>query len=152
MTERSAGSPPGSSIRSPASATLRRVWLWGPVAGYMAVMFYLSSQSYPPTPPRVWDKFLHVVEYFGLAVLVCRAIAGGLPPRIDRRVAWLTFAITVGYGLTDELHQLFVPERSADFRDLIADAVGAAAAVIACWAWHIIRNPRRQIPNLKTQR
>ncbi len=124
-------SPPNSNL-------LWTAWLWGPVAAYMALMFYLSAQSYPPVPPRVWDKLLHGLEYFGLAVLVFRALSGGLPAMVTVRRALLTLAITVGYGASDEVHQLFVPLRSADFRDLLADAFGAVAALIVCWACHII--------------
>jgi VanZ family protein len=120
----------------------------------MALMFYLSAQSYPPVPPRVWDKLLHGLEYFGLGVLVFRAVAGGLPATVDVRRALLTVAITVGYGASDEVHQLFVPMRSADFRDLVADAFGAAAALIVCWAWHIIwvSSFKSRVPGSTSQR
>ncbi len=42
------------------------------------------------------------------------------------------------YGVSDEVHQLFVPRRQFDVRDLAADAVGAGARPAAWWLWGII--------------
>jgi VanZ family protein len=50
----------------------------------------------------------------------------------------MAIAITVGYAVTDELHQLFVAGRSAELYDLLADAAGAVVGTAACWAWGII--------------
>jgi VanZ family protein len=50
--------------------------------------------------------------------------------------AWL---IAVAYGATDEWHQMYVPSRTADVRDLAADAIGAFVAAIAIKAWSIIK-------------
>jgi VanZ family protein len=36
------------------------------------------------------------------------------------------------YGATDELHQLFVPQRSTELSDVVADSLGAA---LAAWVW-----------------
>src|SRR6185503_11578642 len=54
-----------ASVSAPALTTpVRRAWLWGPVVVYMAVIFYLSSQSNPPVPDAIPDWVLHGVEYF----------------------------------------------------------------------------------------
>ena len=108
-----------------------------PVVAYMAAIFYSSSLSQPPIPGGS-DKPLHALAYFGLAVLVARAVAGGLPPRLTIRAAAAVVAIGCGYGITDEVHQMFVGGRTADWRDLVADAVGVLAGTAACWAWGII--------------
>lgn len=108
---------------------------------YMAAIFYVSAQSDPPLPPGVPDKDLHALAYFGLAILVLLALAGRLPSRVTRTLAIVTMLIVVGYGATDEVHQRFVPGRTADVLDLAADAVGGAVALLACWAWNIIRAP-----------
>ena len=47
--------------------------------------------------------------------------------------------ISTIYGVTDEVHQMFVPLRTADLADLAADALGAAAAVLVLYAAHTIR-------------
>jgi VanZ family protein len=51
-------------------------------------------------------------------------------------VAW---CLAVAYGVSDEFHQSFVPNRHAELRDLGSDAIGAFVAVIVVGAWGIIR-------------
>jgi len=108
----------------------------------MAAIFYVSSLAQPPMPPGP-DKPWHAVAYFGFAVVVVRASAGGLPRRIGLRTAGLAIALAVGYAVTDEIHQRFVPGRSADAYDLMADAIGVLAGTAACWAWGIIAQTSR---------
>jgi len=123
----------------------------GPVVALMAAIFLASSSSNPPAPAAVSDKVLHMAAYAALAVLVFRAVSGGLPARLTRATVLATLLITIGYGVTDEVHQMFVPLRSPELYDLFADAAGAAAGLIACWAWAIIEIPDRkpQSPNPK---
>ena len=102
-----------------------RVGLWLPPLVYMAVIFYLSSQSnpLPEVTARVWDKVLHTVEYAALAVLLGRALLGeGLGVLTAFAAAAL---LAAAYGATDEYHQLFVPRRTGDLHDWMADAAGA---------------------------
>ena len=112
--------------------------LWLPVIAYMAVIFYVSSLTDPPLPGGMSDKSGHWLGYLGFGIVVSRAVAGGLPARITGRIALIAMAIATAYAGSDELHQLFVPGRFADVRDLFADAAGALAGVAACWAWGII--------------
>ena len=119
---------------------------------YMALVFFLSSQPAPPSPIEVSDKFMHVVAYGGLGVLVFRALAGGLPARATLRTAVLSFLITIGYGVTDEVHQSFVEGRNADVHDVYADAAGAALALGVCGAWGIISVSVTRVPTSRTLR
>ena len=116
--------------------TFPRLWL--PVIGYMAVIFYVSSLTDAPLPGGMTDVSGHMLGYIGLGVLCARAFAGGLPAPVTLRVAALALALAAGYGITDEIHQMFVPGRSAELKDVYADALGAAAGIGACWAWGII--------------
>ena len=86
----------------------------------------------------IGDQAIHPIEYTVLGILIVRALAGGLPARITLSTALLGIALTVAYGLTDEIHQMFVPGRVADWRDLVADAIGGAIAAAVCWLWGII--------------
>ena len=121
---------------------VRRAWQWGPVVAYMALIFYLSAQSYPPVPNEIPDWILHGLEYFGFSVLVFRAVSGGLPAAVTRARVATSMAIVSAYAISDEVHQLFVPYRTADLRDVRSDLVGASLALAVCWAWHIIATPR----------
>jgi len=68
------------------------------------------------------DKMVHFAVFGLLATLVCRLGTGW------RAAGWALLA-TSAFGALDEWHQSFVPERSADVQDWIADTVGAALAV-----------------------
>jgi VanZ family protein len=113
--------------------------LWAPVALYMAAIFYASSLQNPPTPPGLIDVDLHALAYFGLMVLVLRAVARARWPGVTLGTIAVAWSITVAYGLSDEWHQMYVPTRHAEWRDVAADAIGALAAGIGAKAWSIIR-------------
>src|SRR5262245_43033980 len=115
----------------------RRVWLWAPVALYMAVIFALSSVANPPEPPGllslVSDKGVHALLSGGLSSLVVRALSGGWLRPIRRQGAALAVILATVYGASDELHQYFVPPRQMDALDLVADFVGASVAALGLY-------------------
>lgn len=117
---------------------LRRLWLWGPAIAYMAVIFYESSLTDAPLPGGMSDKVAHAMGYAVLGGLVARAVAGGFLLPLSLVSALLSAVISVVYGATDEWHQRFVPGRTADIRDLLADTIGAVAAVGIAWACGIL--------------
>ena len=115
-----------------------RMRAWLPVAAYMALIFYLSSLPHPDEElPRflfeaLGDKFLHVVEYAVLAVLCYRALRRAAGPSAREYAVALAIVAASLYGATDEVHQAFVPFRTAAWSDWVADTAGAAiGAVIA---------------------
>lgn len=118
--------------------------LWGPVVVYMAAIFFVSSLHNPPLPAGVSDKPAHALGYLGLGLVIARAVAGGLPPRITLQQAAMGLVVASLYAITDEVHQHFVPGRTADVADWYADSIGSAVALCACWAWDIIASRRGQ--------
>lgn len=108
----------------------RRIFAaWLPVALYTSLIWFLSSQVLSiqlieDIPLR--DKGVHFLEYGALGFLMAHAVQVTWPDRVLRYVAALW--LTVGLGLVDELHQVYVPGRSGDANDLIADFVGALVA------------------------
>jgi VanZ family protein len=103
----------------------------------MAAIFYVSSLPNLKLPETVAVSG-HSAAYFVLAVLIVRALAGGLPRPVSLRIAATAMLIAVAYGVSDELHQSFVPGRVADAFDVLTDAAGAFAGTIACRAWGIL--------------
>jgi len=112
--------------------------LWAAVAAYMAVIFFLSSQSSLPGLGFRWeDKLMHVVAFAGLGVLALNASHGGLrKPALGATV--VAMLLTTGYGMLDEFHQSTVGGRDASIGDVAADFVGALVA-LAVYAWVVVR-------------
>ena len=112
-------------------AVLHRAWIWGPVAGYLGLIYYLSSRPNAGWARDYPDKVLHALEYMALALLLARGLNDGILKPMPARRLLLAWALCVAYALSDEIHQSFVPNRSSDWRDVAADAVGASAGLAA---------------------
>ena len=109
----------------------------------MAAIFVASSIANPPSPPGpITDKQVHVLMYAGLSALLVRAFTGGwfLPP--TPLALFLSIAISTLYGISDEIHQHFVPPRTMDAADVQADVVGATLAALTLAAAAAWRSPR----------
>ena len=78
-----------------------------------------------------FDKVVHFFVYGLLATLAVRLGRG-------RRAAWLALLAVSFFGVTDEWHQSFVPGRSCEFGDWVADTTGAALAIALYtrWGWY----------------
>ena len=114
---------------------MRRLSRFLPALGWMALIFFLSSQSSFPVPRGIWsfDKVIHAGAYF----VGCAAWLFALRVR-DWRSGLIAVAITSAYGATDELHQYFVPGRSCDVYDWVADTAGAFFTLLAAWgSWRL---------------
>ena len=112
------------------------IGLWGPVAVYMAAIYYGAALTQVPGPAaQVSDTVLHMGGYAGLAAVTLRAVAGGRWSRVTYRAMALAFVITTAHGMSVEVEQMFVPSRMAEWRDVGNDVVGALAGLFAVWAW-----------------
>lgn len=105
----------------------KRLLPWLPATLYMLLIWTLSSFPMVTSVEEVpfKDKGVHFVEYGVLAVLLCYALRGSFPERSLRFALFYGALGTVLWGLLDEIHQAYVPSRSADPRDVMADVLGA---------------------------
>jgi VanZ family protein len=116
-----------------------------PAALYAGLIFALSAQVDPLSflPPEVLlqDKLLHLLEYAALGALLVPGLRlAGFSPG---GALLLAVALASLYGATDEFHQSFVPGRTADLFDWVADTLGAAlGASTATAATLALRRPR----------
>ncbi len=76
----------------------------------------------------------HVIEFGVLGILICRALDRPNALPYGRRYA-LAFGLAVLYGITDELHQTFVPGRFGKWQDVLLDAASAGVFIRVWWAW-----------------
>ncbi len=98
----------------------------------------LVATSWPSPaamPPGQWDKVIHFSSYAALGA----ATAWALRPSSWRRVAraWLGVA---ALGAADEVHQHWIPGRSPDPVDWLADSAGGAVGL----ALFSARRPRQE--------
>jgi len=103
---------------------------WLPVALWMSAIFVASSM-HGSSIPSGWAVEGHILEYSILGALVVRAAWGRLP---SARATALGIVIASSYGLTDELHQVFVPGRMADPVDWAIDTLAATVGALM-FAW-----------------
>ena len=112
--------------------TGRILLAWLPALAIMALIFVLSSQSglrvsEDASVDGPLRTLAHFVVYALLAAALSLAIGG--PARSSARTAGMAFALAVLYGLSDEVHQAFVPDRTGALDDLAVDALGAFLGV-----------------------
>jgi len=115
---------------------------------WAALIFVLSAQPSVPTPSQLNDKEAHAVAYATLASLCLMGLTGWRWRSVAGSRLLGAFLIAVVYGVTDEIHQSFVPGRVPDVADVLADAAGAGIALTAAGAWAILLDRRSSSPRL----
>ncbi len=126
---------------------------------YAVAIFYLSSTPSPPNPitasnfMKIYqilkahgleflaapfylafkhpDKFAHLLLYFGFGTVLNPAVRSvfGKNPYL------CTIVLGCLYAASDEIHQMFVPNRSPSFSDFFADAMGLLLSQVAMVLW-----------------
>lgn len=73
-------------------------------------------------------KIAHITEYFILTILVSLFVNSY---KISiKNVVYITFAICILYSCSDEIHQLFVSDRSGQIIDVLIDSIGISIWLI----------------------
>ena len=103
---------------------------WLPPVLWAIVVVISSSVPLPAiaAPPGT-DKGVHGILYFVLGFLSGRALLLGKTARV-----WHLLVLVVGllaFGALDEVHQLWIPGRTADPRDWVADTGGSVVGIMA---------------------
>ncbi len=78
----------------------------------------LSAQPALPSPPSLNDKQAHALTYGVLAFLCLMGLTGWRWRRIAGASLLAALVIAVLYGVSDEVHQAFVPGRTPDVADV----------------------------------
>lgn len=116
---------------------------WTPAVAFMALIWMLSSFDLGAVRLSAipfGDKGVHAIEYGLLGFLVAHAASRTWPHRGLMRTMPFAVFVTVLFGLLDEIHQAFVPGRSSEVLDLVADFVGALSGALLSG---VLRGARR---------
>jgi hypothetical protein len=124
----------------------RFLWQVIPAVLYVVGVFYAGTR--PDGPEIPWDfgqrdKVLHAAAFGGMSVLLWRAMQFRWPEARFGRKLILAGGISALLGALLEVWQSFVPGRSMDFFDWVADVIGialAAGAVFLLRGWLTARD------------
>lgn len=121
---------------------LYSIWIL-PLSVAAAIVWLSGQPGYPfdVSLPAPFDKVAHLAAFAVLAAsseIALRRTNPALP--FGRRFLVLFIAVAV-FAASDELHQRFVPGRSCDFYDWMADAIGGGLGLVLA-AWPKLRKRR----------
>jgi VanZ family protein len=105
-----------------------------PVIIWACLIFIESSipgERFPDVPVFNADKLVHLCIYFVFCFFSHRAFTHQQKfPLIVRHSLVFSVVLTLLYGISDECHQYFVPGRSSDVFDVMADLAGGILCVV----------------------
>jgi VanZ family protein len=117
----SPGTPPNVTQRPPLVRALR------------ALLRHVDSE--------IVGSVAHFLEYALLGLLMLRALAPPAGTPEPSTLPQAAFFASLAYALLDEVHQIFVPNRSFELIDLTLDALGIALGI---WLYLRLRQYARQ--------
>ncbi len=127
------------------------VWSWFPALVYLILLHVLSAHNGNGNSssihmewslnallslmPRNFDSLAHFSEFSLLAILLWWPLRRSAPHWPELKVAKWVFYFGVLNSIVDEIHQAFIPGRSASVGDAVMDILGLAVTL----AWLINR-------------
>jgi VanZ family protein len=148
------------------SGWLHRLWRYGPIALWIALIFWASTDQFssehtagiiqpwiqwlfPAMSPdgveslhAVIRKSAHVTEYAIFALLVARALMSSSIRIFSRGWLVISLLMLTAVAATDEYHQSFVPSRTAAITDVLIDMSGGLVTLTILALWRLARRRR----------
>lgn len=132
---------------------------------WMGVIFYLSGEPATESSARSGEiieavrpflslfsvdnmtsfvrKSAHVVAYFILGILVYNVVRAY--NFTQSRTIAISMFFSLLYAVSDEIHQMFVPGRSGELRDVLLDTAAATLGIALIHLYFRNKTPKRQI-------
>jgi len=110
----------------------KKLLVYTPLVIYWLILFSATTLPAASMPSfGVVDKVNHLLAYFILAILLFLTLLFQQKILLSKnKVAGYALIICSLYGMLDEVHQIFIPGRSAEFLDFLADVCGALLGVL----------------------
>jgi VanZ family protein len=117
----------------------RKLFSFKYIALFYAFLIFAVS-AIPQVPPTFFgltfgDKVLHFIEYSIFSFLLFLTFFTSRKEFFKKNVFLLSSIIGIVYGFSDEIHQKFVPGRSCDILDFLADCLGIILIQIGIWLY-----------------
>jgi VanZ family protein len=113
---------------------------WGAV---IITLMSIPTNYIPKVHILGYDKLGHSAFFLLLGFLVYRSIEHSkLKPKSSYRSIQFMLIIVGSFGYLSELYQHFIPGRSTDFYDWIADLIGAFGSVIIIFIYNYYKNKK----------
>jgi len=111
------------------------------------MIFYLSTLSFKGAPVGGfgWKPIAyHFYAFFFLSAFLLISLIKGEPK--NKNIIPIAILIAVLYGVSDEIHQLFVPGRAFTIPDILTDSAGVLfAGLLYCLLrFKQFRNPKEE--------
>jgi len=102
---------------------------------YAGIIYWESSKDTSSISlPYHTDKLVHFAEFGLLCLMTCWSLSAARIVSNSIYKIILAISLVSLYGISDEIHQLFTPNRSVDIFDWLADTTGAT---VAGFLWQI---------------
>ncbi len=94
-----------------------------------------------------WDLFHHFIRknahffiYFVLGILVSNAFITSASSHLTKgQILGYSIGLCILYAISDEVHQVFIPGRAGQIKDVIIDSAGAVIGVLLYWTLRFVR-------------
>lgn len=80
---------------------------------------------------------MHAFEYFVLGILVMNVLSNN---NIKNNIIIISVSLCFIYAITDEIHQVFVPNRTFEYLDIFLDLVGS---LLGSYLFKIVKKYRK---------
>lgn len=103
-----------------------------PILAALAIFIASSfaGAEVPNMPIMLGDKIVHFSVYFVFGLSILFSIIVNKNHWKDPKIIIVTILLGALYGASDEFHQAFVPGRSVELLDWLADLLGVAFSTI----------------------
>jgi VanZ family protein len=115
---------------------------WLPLIVYCLAIYIQSDYPSPESLPTFAfsDKILHFAAFGLLGILFFRAYATLSLKERRNMLIFISIGSATLYGISDEIHQYFVPFRQADTLDAVANASGSICGISIFYYWKFKKN------------
>lgn len=114
-------------------------------SGFMDILLHILFAIFPADGDFPYLHFFirkaaHFFAYFLLGVFVIYAVRRSVKQLL--RSTYITLIICILYAISDEVHQLFIPGRSGEIRDVMIDSLGAICGLFTFILIHKLTKTR----------